>query len=720
MTQNVLQREAPHLPQMAALVVLLTVAGFGVSLEAPFHWDDYDIILPTRALRSLRSVPDFFRPGYWVSTGSPRLRPYRPVRETYFTLLFNAFGESAAGWHAANLVLHAANALLLYLFIVGLLRSRRVAACAAALFAAHPMHVEAVVWVKNAGELLAFLFAMISGLLFLVCLFEWDLLPARTERSRIVLCALSAFAFVVAICAKESAVVLPAILVLGALFCPRAKRRNAAKFGGALLIFSVVVVTAYGGVQLGRFSDAGVNPAFKASAGRSVSIRFAHSVETVWRYGRLMALPLGSHAWHSPLSRPAGMNRPAMWILTVAGSLILGGALWLSGRSRGFLFGFWWTFLGLAPVANFIAYNAGRPVAEQRVYFPSAGWCLLLGMALTTSRRAGRALLLILVVIFTALSVSGSLSWNDRRQLWVRSIRYSPRVAGALCNLGNIYNDREWRRLAQQHYEAAARYDPGSSQIQNNIGAGLERAGDLDKAIRHYRRALDLKPDYAKARHNLARALIELGRLAEAKKDLDRILKRQPEYVPALLSRADILGRRDRIEEAVTDLRLALKVEPHHVDALYMLGRAYHVQHRHKEALDYYDKAIAVEPDFAPAYAGRGRCLASLGRTRAALASLKKAVQLDPDQIEARRALAQIYSLMNRHAESAAHYRACLDLAVKERMPLPERVNLLRLMARELGYAGLKKKARAAWRRLLRSAPEDPEALEALGPEPEH
>ncbi|MGQ9655156.1 MAG: hypothetical protein ACUVXD_13920, partial [Thermodesulfobacteriota bacterium] len=62
------------------------------------------------------------------------------------------------------------------------------------------------------------------------------------------------------------------------------------------------------------------------------------------------------------------------------------GLVFLLRRSRTALYGLLWIVVGLAPVSN-VLYQHTRPIADQRLYLPSVGFALLVGMGFSSLRQ---------------------------------------------------------------------------------------------------------------------------------------------------------------------------------------------------------------------------------------------------------------------------------------------------------------------------------------------
>ncbi len=72
------------------------------------------------------------------------------------------YGRNAGGHHVTNVLLHAANAILLFLVLGAMTGAVWRSAFVAAVFAVHPLHVESVAWVAERKDVLSGLFFMLT------------------------------------------------------------------------------------------------------------------------------------------------------------------------------------------------------------------------------------------------------------------------------------------------------------------------------------------------------------------------------------------------------------------------------------------------------------------------------------------------------------------------------------------------------------------------------
>ena len=132
---------------------------------------------------------------------------YRPLCDLCFFLDYAFWQNNAAGYHFSNLVLNAANSLLLFFVVLetnARLSSKRCywsAFFSAVIFAAYPAHVEPVVWLVGRSDLLATFFILAALLL-----------AAKLEKRQLLSSCLIAVLSAAAFLSKEAAASAPLLL----------------------------------------------------------------------------------------------------------------------------------------------------------------------------------------------------------------------------------------------------------------------------------------------------------------------------------------------------------------------------------------------------------------------------------------------------------------------------------------------------------------------------
>ncbi|HJW39109.1 MAG TPA: glycosyltransferase family 39 protein, partial [Candidatus Udaeobacter sp.] len=199
-------RHAPVVPakftlwQQTALITAIITAVAVVYLPAlrgEFVWDDFLLITGNPLLQNLSGLLEIWSGG--------RTADYFPVTNTVFWIEHHLFGANVTGYHAVNILLQIANALLVW----RLLKRLDVpgAWLAGLIFGIHPVHVASVAWISELKNLLAMFFALLSVLCFLK-------LDETRLRNSVTAYAASLVFFALALLSKTQVVFLPFVLLL--------------------------------------------------------------------------------------------------------------------------------------------------------------------------------------------------------------------------------------------------------------------------------------------------------------------------------------------------------------------------------------------------------------------------------------------------------------------------------------------------------------------------
>lgn len=386
----------------ALLLLLVTVLVYGNSLDGSFHYDDVPPIIETPAVHDL---------GNWFEI----LSAQRGLSMLSFAVNYAIGGLDVTGYHLFNLLVHAVNAILVYLFCSALLNNPHakpdgtpedgiVPFFAALLFAVHPLQTQAVTYIAQRMESLAAMF-ILAGLLCFVAGVRAD---SRVRRGvafvAIFACLLSGFA------AKETAIVLPLLVLLvdwlwfsnGNWRQLWARRRIHAPLLTVMLLLIGRTLHLLGGVSAAG-SGAG---AVKATAG------FAVSSISAWEYAltqtnvllyyiSLVLLPINQNLdYDFPIARDlfgwpvlregTVLNwpplPPILALLLLLGMLCGAYAWYRRSRFSGghgarvTLFGLLWFLIAVAPTSSVIPVI--DVIYEHRAYLASIGLILILTYAL--------------------------------------------------------------------------------------------------------------------------------------------------------------------------------------------------------------------------------------------------------------------------------------------------------------------------------------------------
>lgn len=607
-------------------VVLLTVLTFGHCVTNDFAWDDTEYVLQNPAIQSLGNVPHLFGFRYWSQERPTPMGSYRPLREVSLAVDYALWRTAPGGYHLTSLAAHVAAVLCVYAVARWLMAGRvAAAAMAAAAFALHPSRVETLATVENRAEIFAAVLILISA----AC---WARSVAVEGRGRWAWLSAAVAAFALALLAKSIAVVLPVVLALAAVCRPQARRHRRYAMASAGLMF--VLAAGFVGVTAAGIEQ---EPFPRGPLGSmSLVWRPALAASTWHAYLGMTLWPVNGHADRllPPPGPPLGM-----WYAVCAGWVgLLALCGWRLGRGarRGAL-GLAWYVAFLLPALNLWVIE-GRPLAEQRLYIPLVGLCLLLGAGATRS-RSGRACCAALLVVCSALSCRGTLTWADNRSLWFDNVLKAPLNARGRNNLGMQYSVVPAPTQAAAQLRAAFRLDPADYTAAENLAGLYRRQGLLDRSAQWLERALEIRPGRVEVWLDLAGVQCLRQRWPDAKRAFAKVLELDPERTAAYSGLAGVCAKLGQYAEAEHVLTRGLLREPSNAGLHANLGHVYQLTDRLDLALASCQSAVALEPTSPLAAVRLGTVLAALGRRAEAAAALRRALQLDPANREAREAL---------------------------------------------------------------------------------
>jgi hypothetical protein len=300
--------------------------------------------------------------------------------------------------------------------------------------------------------------------------------------------------FALALFSKESAIMLPAALVLVDaatgrfdVRSPAAWLRRDARAIAAIAITAVV----YLGIRfavLGGLGPTQVDPVLEVAASPAARITTALTAWPVWL--RLLFFPATLLADYGPdITQPAqGLSVMAVAGLVIAGGLTTGGLIALvRGRGR-VAFILLWLPVTILPVSNLL-FPIGVLVGERTLYLPSfalaaaiAGLATLPAFAAASAARRGRVAVAIVVLLFGARVITRIPDWRSTDTVMQALVRDRPDSFRAHWHLARM------ARAAEDTSQAVARYDIAVSLWPHRRGLLLEALSyavtnsDLDRA----------------------------------------------------------------------------------------------------------------------------------------------------------------------------------------------------------------------------------------------
>ncbi len=476
-------RPLPPTPVLRLLLLLLTAVAFSNALAGDYVYDDLNAIVKPQVLGSWSGMGHLASRDYGPLFGE---LTYRPVVSATYFLDVAAFGRSPFASRLLNLLLHAANVLLLFDLLRRLFRLRRIALLAAALFAVHPVVTEAVNCAGFREDLLALVFMLFA----LHGLASWIRKPAR-----IWCLGFAASCWLLGLLSKESAAVLPllaGLLLLSQLPRPRVSAKMLALGAIPFLFAAIVFLFLYL-----AFSYPASQPSWPG--GRGPLLGFLNFCRTFAFYLALWVWPANLSIGHD-FAASTSPGDPRLWV-GLGVFVVFSAAAWLSFRRRGVLgFGLAWIWVTMIPMMQF------RPtpelLAERYLYIPHAGMAAAMAALLHLAsrrlafpaHRLAPVLAVLAIMLCLCRTVVRNLDWSDNVTLNIRRYELWNNAAGDLA-LGNLYLlQRNDPARAIRYLERSVSADPGLAEAHFNLGMARAVTGETTASRAALREAIRLAP----------------------------------------------------------------------------------------------------------------------------------------------------------------------------------------------------------------------------------
>ncbi|MGQ0560263.1 MAG: tetratricopeptide repeat protein [Gemmatimonadota bacterium] len=503
-----------HRSHLLSAVFGAAVLVYVNSLWNGFAYDDVWIVLRNDRVHQLRDVGRIWLTPYWPSFGS-ELGLYRPLTIFAFALEWAIGGGAAWVFHLANVLLHAFASVLVFVLIERLF-SLRAAIAGGLVFALHPLHTEAVANVVGQGELLAAI-GVLAACIIYVGRPAGLALDRRRQIAIFILYGL-------ALLAKESAVVLPGLLVLLDFAQRRVElsraglRRYVASAGFTIAMFCVILA-AYLTLRLSVLGNLAGTDAAPGLPYLREDYRLLNAFRAWPEFVRLLFFPLDLVVDYSPgVIFPVESVTPmvALGIVLVCATVAL--FLATPWRPRAGLVAGWFV-LTILPVSNFF-FPIGVLIAERTLYLPSVAVCFLAGYAweaamasaVRETRRLAVVVAAAIAIGFGARTAIRNGDWDSLTTVWDGLARDHPEsYRSQWVNALSVWNQGR-PDLAEKYFQLAERIWPRDSQFLTEFGNFYIGQRQYDKAIEYLERSRAMTPFVPRTHEYLGYAYLYGGR----------------------------------------------------------------------------------------------------------------------------------------------------------------------------------------------------------------
>ncbi|MBN2097573.1 MAG: tetratricopeptide repeat protein [Candidatus Omnitrophica bacterium] len=574
------------------LILILGFLAYANSLDNPFIWDDQNLIVANPYIKDIRLIKNLFTKDLGYGTQFSNF--YRPLQSLSFELDYYLWGLKPFGFHLTNLLLHIGCAVMLY-FLFSLIFPRRksVGLITALFFLVHPVQTEAVTYISGRADSLAGLFILSSLFLYV----KHSLCQSRRKSFLLG----SSICFILALLSKETALILPFLILLYDISFASDKLnfRDKCKFRYSLFfLMSLTYILLR--LNVLNFLN---QPLFLSEF--ALRWRLLSSAKIFALYLSLLILPLHLHMERSLPMVSTIWDKELFFSLALISLLVIL-AVRSFRSSRVSFFGLIWFVLNLVPVSNIVPLNAN--MAEHWLYLPSVGLFLLLALGFDRLLRAAKPLKILAIILlffllggYSFLSARRNLDWQDPERFFQNILIYSPDSSEAHNCLGSLYLKQGKIDLAIEQFKQAVENGRYNYKSYGNLASALRQNKQLDLAISVYEQALKLRPDIPGLYNNLGNVYADQGNLTKAQEMFLQALRLYPEFALCRVNLAKVYFDLGKTDLAVQEAQNAIALEPEFSSAHYVLGLIYHKLKQYDLARQSYQRALELNPQLRQA-----------------------------------------------------------------------------------------------------------------------
>lgn len=514
---------------LALAVAGLALAASANSVTNGFAYDDVYLIAKSPRMHTLAGWWREFAHTYWPETQGGD--GYRPLIIIAYRLQWAMAGGKPVVFHAVNVALHVVTAVVVFWLACGVL-PLAAAGIVGALYAVHPVHVEAVANVVGQAELWVALLISLAMALYI----HGRAAGPITWQRWLAIGALYAAACLF----KEHAIVLPALILIAEATVVADRSPVIPRLARLRLPMLILAVVALGymlarsRVVVGGLSGFRPYIVFRA-LNLSTGDRILTMIGAAPEWLRLFLWPARLLTEYAPpyidmAQGPSITQLPGLMVLVGVVGLMI--ACWR--RSPATAFGIAWLVVTLLPASNFLV-PAGFIIAERTLLLPSVGAMIAVGSVVPaiyariegnrTAQYAGAAAVAILIALGVWRSNVRNPVWNDNETLFLQQVKDSPNSYRAHFMLGLHLFENDRKVEGDLHYRKALQLFPYDPLMAFGLAEQYRKANMCEPAIKLYDWLFTLEPKSDRGHLGMATCLLYTLRLDEAKSEALRAIR---------------------------------------------------------------------------------------------------------------------------------------------------------------------------------------------------
>jgi Flp pilus assembly protein TadD len=495
---------------------------------------------------------------------------YQPIRMLSYAIDYRLWKLNSMGYRITNILFYVLTCIMVFLTIKLLschLREGRpsdshfrVGFFGSLLFAAHPVHVEAVTWLSARKEVLHGFFFFLAFYLYLV---------AREKQGweKILLSVTVLASILMAILSKPSAVVFPAVLLIYEMAIGPHRWTDFIKKRRWFFLVSIFLSSVFTFVLVKVMLDAG---GIKAFHGGTFFNNLLVSFYVFLYNIKLLVFTVNYSAAYA-VRIPFPLLDVQTLLVIVIVLLLMAGSLWSLKKTKIFFFSFFFFLVTLLPYLNL--FPISTLLADRYVFIASFSYCFLLGIGFDAFYRfrdqrfsegffklLSAVLFLFLLGSYSFMTIQQNKVWENSYTLWMDAVEKNPKSNTANALLGAVYMELEMNEEAATHLEKALQIFPLDYESRNNLGIVYGRLGMPEKAFQELTTALAINPGNDTIRINLALHYQRQKEYKRAEEILKQLVSKNPKDIRATFRLGLLYKEVGRYDDAISVWNKAIEV----------------------------------------------------------------------------------------------------------------------------------------------------------------
>lgn len=495
------------------MIILLGLLVYFPALFFNFTYLDDNILIMDNYnfLHKFSNIFTAFKQHAFFMTSGPDAY-YRPLLTASFAIDAQLGPFSFFRYHLTNIAIHILSACLVFLFFIKLKYHKNLSLFFSLVFAVHPILSQAVAWVPGRNDSLLAVFVLLS-FIFLV-----KFLENKKWKNYF----FHFLFFAAALFTKESAIVLPVLVILYFWIFHKTKCSHSEKYKLVFSWIGIFLIWFF----LRQSALAGSN---------TLKMNILEIGESIWLGLPAVVQYLGKIIFPFNLS-VVPLIKDTSFIYGIIAIILLIIAFLISKQKRlGVIaFGLVWFLIFLLP--SFIRPNPGifADFMEHRIYLPIIGFFIFL-MELEPIKRiaAKKVFACLIIIILSVITLFHLPVFKNRMNFWQNAVKNSPHSTLAHRNLGAMYYLDGFLDKAEAEYLGALNLNPAEQMVHNNLGLIYMDQGQFPEAEKEFAQEAKINPLYDNVYYNWGLLYYKLGKTKEAEALWLKTIELNPNYIDA-------------------------------------------------------------------------------------------------------------------------------------------------------------------------------------------